>query len=369
MGFAQGRAVKNEIQQARTNVVDNLEAFRLQQPFWLPYKLYRLTAEYKAQRYLKHALQHDYPPFAERLAGIANGAGMPLRIICLFNAIEPMLSSEGGCAACPGACSRLAITGTRSVTGETIIARNFDYLPLVQPYYILRDSRPTKGFRAIEFSAAPLIGAIDGMNETGLCITYNYAYTTDASHSPAAPISVLVSQALARCSTVEEAATWIASQPRFGGALLMLADARGAIASLELSSTQHHLRRAELSENILFHTNRFWSDYMRHIQAPLNSRYTASAPRALRGMRLHESAEKRDKRFLALFESHTRLGETDLVRMMADHGPEDVPSAHTPCVHSDYWQTTACLLFFPRSRRIRVSYTNACVAQFTEFRM
>src|SRR3569623_1073147 len=105
MGFAQGRAVKNEIQQARTNVVDNLEAFRLQQPFWLPYKLYRLTAEYKAQRYLKHALQHDYPPFAERLAGIANGAGMPLRIICLFNAIDPMLSSEGGCAACPGACS------------------------------------------------------------------------------------------------------------------------------------------------------------------------------------------------------------------------------------------------------------------------
>ena len=60
-----------------------------------------------------------------------------------------------------------------------MVARNFDYLPLIQPYYLIRESRPQGRLRAFEFTTAPLVGAVDGMNEAGLCITYNYGFTTD----------------------------------------------------------------------------------------------------------------------------------------------------------------------------------------------
>ena len=52
-----------------------------------------------------------------------------VEVSCLFNALEPVLSSVGGCIACPGACSAVAVRGSRSITGKPMVARNFDYLP------------------------------------------------------------------------------------------------------------------------------------------------------------------------------------------------------------------------------------------------
>ncbi len=51
---------------------------------------------------------------------------------------------------------------------------------------------------------------------------------------------------------------------------------------------------------------------------------------------------------------------------MADHGPTGTPDENTLWMHSSYWNTTACLQFFPKSRRIRVSYSNACQAHYGE---
>ena len=97
--------------------------------------------------------------------------------------------------------------------------------------------------RSLEFITAPMAGTIDGVNEAGLCITYNYAFTLDRPNQPAGMISMAISEALASCRTVAEAAEWITSRPRWGGGLLMLADATGDIASLEFSSTRSQLRR------------------------------------------------------------------------------------------------------------------------------
>ena len=169
MGFAQGAGLQHKIHGAR-QVLAKLEAFRLQQPWWLPYSGYRWLAERKASHFLTRALNRHHPALSQRLAGIAEGAGIGLRTIHLFNALEPVLSSVAGCTACPGACSAVAVRGRRSITGEPMVARNFDYLPLVQPYYLIRESRPQGGLRALEFTTAPLVGAVDGMNEAGLCI-------------------------------------------------------------------------------------------------------------------------------------------------------------------------------------------------------
>jgi hypothetical protein len=368
MGLAQGAGVRGKIHAARRALAD-LEAFRLQQPRLLPYSLYRWLAEQKAARFLAGPLERDFRAMGERLAGIAEGSGLSSSAIYLFNVFEPLLSSVGGCTACPGACSAVAIRGGRSATGEPIIARNFDYLPLVQPFYVVRESRPQGKLRSFEFTTAPLAGTVDGMNEAGVCITYNYAFAFDEPTAPAAPISMAISEALECSRTVAEAADFITSKPRFGGGLLMLCDAEGDIASLELSSTRSSLRRPAAGEDVLFHTNAFASASMREVQVAWNAVYTDRAPTPLRGRRLHQSSERRDERFRQLLSQAEAFGVEELGGVMADHGPAGIASDDTPCVHGSYWYTTACLQFLPRSRRMRVAYDTACNARFEEIEL
>ena len=163
---------------------------------------------------------------------------------------------------------------------------NFDYLPIVQPFYSLRESRPTGGMRSLEFITAPMAGTIDGVNEAGLCITYNYAFTIDRPDRPAGMISMVISEALARCRTVSEAADWITSRPRWGGGLLMLADPSGDIASLELSSTRSKLRRPEGDTDMIYHTNCFGAGEMCEVQVPATAVFTDRVPTPLRGRRV-----------------------------------------------------------------------------------
>lgn len=364
MGFDQGAGVRDKIH-AASQILSLLEPFRLQQPGWLPYPVYRWLAEIKSRRYLSQCRENI--AMNQRMAGIAEGAGVSLNAICLYNAIEPLLSSVGGCTACPGACSAVAVRGRRSVTGEPMVARNFDYLPLIQPLYLLRESCPQRRLRAIEFTSAPLAGAVDGMNEAGLCITYDYAFTTDTPSAPAAPISMVIAEALGGCQTVTEAADWISQRPRWGGGLLMLSDATGDIASLELSSTRSHLRRPEEGVDVLHHSNAFFNNTMQQVQMPRDAVYADSAPTALRGRRLHQSSESRDQRFKELLDHGELLDADKLAALMADHGPTHTPNADSPCVHSSYWQTTACLQFFPQTRRMRVAYDTACQARYVDF--
>ena len=368
MGMAQGAGVREKIHAARRSLAD-LEAFRLQQPRFLPYSLYRWLAEQKAARFLAGPLQRDFPAMGQRLGGIADASGLGLNTIYLFNVFEPLLSSVGGCTACPGACSAVAIRGGRSATGEPIVARNFDYLPLVQPFYVMRESRPHGKLRSFEFTTAPLAGAVDGMNEAGLCITYNYAFAFDEPPAPAAPISMAISEALECSRNVAEAADFICSKPRFGGGLLMLCDAEGDIASLELSSTRSNLRRPAAGEDVLFHTNAFASDHMRQVQVAWDAVYTDRAPIPLRGRRLHQSSQRRDERFRQLLSQAEALTLNELGAIMADHGPAGIASDDTPCVHGSYWYTTACLQFLPKSRRMRVAYDTACQARFEEIEL
>jgi predicted choloylglycine hydrolase len=248
-----------------------------------------------------------------------------------------------------------------------VIARNFDYLELVQPYHIVRENRPAEGLRSFEFTVAPLAGAMDGVNEAGLCIVYDYAFTLDQPAEPAPSISMLVSGALQRCLTVAEAADYLATRSRWGGALLMMADGTGDIASLEISSTRCELRRPAAGQDYCLHTNRFQTAAMRSVEAPEDAVLDSHAPVAMRGKRLHESAERRAQRLEELMQKGGAFGLDKLNRVMADHGSEGKPSAYTPCVHSNYWNTTTCVQLLPRSRTLRIAFTRPCEARFHEF--
>ncbi len=365
MGFTQGKALKEKITGLWRSMA-RLDAFRLEQPGWLPYGLYRRLAAMKASKALVPALQKDAPAMLSRLEGISVGSGMPLRNLCLMNAMEALLSSlQGRTIAPPAGCSALGIRATRSSMREPVIAKNFDYIPLLVPFYTIRDSRPDRGFRSLQFTVAAMPGAVDGLNEKGLCITLNYAFVIDPPR-PAPLITMIIAEALAHCKTVSGAVEWISQRPRWGAGILLLADAAGGLACLELSNTRACARHAPPLEDWLTCTNVCLCPELREVQVPETELFSERVPAPLRGKPVLAWHARRACRIEELVRAKLKISPDDLAAIMSDHGGAGIPDGTTPCVHTDYWRTTAALQWYPARRRVRVSYTNACAANYVE---
>jgi len=368
-GFAQGLGLSGVVRSS-IDILEQLESFTLRKPRWVPYRLFRSQAARLAEAYLAGPVQETFPECWAYLQGLARGSGLDLRLLLLLHSLEAAICSLDDSTEVPSlmACSTVAVRGRASATGEPIIAKNFDYLPLVRPYYAIRDSRPDKGCRALEFTVAFLSGTLDAVNERGLAVSYNYAFSTDVG-SPAPTISLALAEALRRFGTVVDAVSWIQEQPRCGGGLIMLADASGDLASLELSPTRTEVRRPSPGEDTLVHTNLYSTDRMREVQLSRDAVYSGKAPKVLRGQRVLEPFSCHHERLDGLLSGRGALNTDDLARVMADHGEAGVPSADTVCVHSPYWATTACCQLLPRSRRLRIAYDYACRAQYEEFNL
>jgi predicted choloylglycine hydrolase len=371
MGVAQGTTLREKIQLGR-HELDRLEVFRNERPWWLPPKVFLRFAEHKVSAMVAPGFTKKYPEMNDRLKGISHGAQVPLRSLYLLNGFESLMASVEGryyIQAALGGCSAVAVRGKSSASGQPVIARNFDYLTVVVPFYAFRESRPKNGLRALEFFTAPSAGTIDGMNEAGLCITYNYALAVDKPAKHSGLISMAISEALAKFTTVAEAAEWIASRPRWGGGLLMLIDATGDIASLELSSTCSELRRPADGEDFIFHTNCYAAPKTCSVQVPLEAIFNRRAPRQLRGQRVLGSACCRRERLSELLPNSGPHDSNSLTKLLGDHGPNGEATSDTVCMHGDYWNTTASLQWFPAERKVRVSYTSTCQAEYVELRL
>jgi len=373
MGAAQGIGMRQKLHQCR-QILSRLDPFLRRKPWWLPYESYKKLSQRKAKRFLAGPLQKQFPEIKERLHGIAEGAELNPIELYLYNSLDALISSVTHMIVIPplSGCSAVAVRGGKSASGEPVIARNFDYLPIVQPIYAIRECHPSGKYRSLEFTTAPLCGTLDGVNERGLCITYNYAYVADRP-SGAPTISMVISQALSVCSNVTEAAEFIAKTPRWGGGLLMLADETGDLASLELSNTRSRLRRPADNEDLLFHSNAFHTEEMREVQVSDRAVFSHKAPVALQGHRVLESSECRNCRFRELLSRGNSFGTEELSEVMSDHGADGEPSLNTICKHSSYWNTTASLQLFPASRSMRVAFDFTCQARdkglYEEFRL
>lgn len=364
MGIAQGSAVRPLILQAMEVCLKD-PSFRQGYPWYIPTWFLLWAGKRRAARLLAEPLKRDFARMHERLCGMSEGSKLDLRLTYFCNAYEAMLASVSDRSAVPPACSAVAVRGKLSATGDIMVARNFDYVPIIQPFLIVREDRPTGGYRSFQFSVATSASAFDGLNECGLCITYNYGHTVDEA-PPTGTVSMLISEALERCKSVNEAAELISKRPRWGGAILMLADARGDMASLEISSTRTRLRRPSAGDDFLCHTNCFHTTEMRQVQAPDSAVFTEAAHESLRGHRVLESAEVRYARLTQLLGRSAALSLEQLMAIMSDHGADNCPSQTTICVHGGYAKTIATANFQPRQRKMRVDFTSACQAQCIE---
>jgi predicted choloylglycine hydrolase len=360
MGYQQGLHAGEAIRHLLENL-HNLEVFHLEKPALVPFKVYVTMAVRRAVGEMWSDVSEYYPRQKARMEGIAKGADIEEPILFLALAAELMIAQTNYRL---GACTAAAVGAEKSALGEPIVMKNFDYPPFFQPYYISRMCQPAEASSSLNVTTAPLAGCHDGLNEHGLCISCNYGYGTDMPNVNV-PVSMLVQEALENCSTTREAIEFLRAGKRSGGALLLVADASGDMATVELSSNFSGVRRPQ--DGILVNTNHYKCREMSSYDIPRNAYYTSKNVKAMRGVRVHESSELRYSRAEQLFSTMETVAMKDMLGIFSDHGESGRGDDNTICRHGPYLSTTCSIIMLPASKRLLVAYGNPCEAVFTDF--
>jgi hypothetical protein len=367
MGAAQGRACAPQLRQLDRAVVE-LMAVPIESALG---KLAQSAGRYLvpafggvARRLLMRDLRAHYPRQYDRMIGIARAAGVPLSWLFVGPGVEVALNRVSYVR--PGACTAIAVTGARARAREPMIVKNFDYPDAARDTYAVRVSRPSRrGLAAsIDVTAAPLSGSHEGINEHGLAVAYNYGSFTGRAGARV-PITNLVQELLEQCRTVDDALAHAARRPRTGGAILMLADARGEVASVELGPDALAVRRAADCGDALAHANHAVTEAMGERDVPHDAVLSRWNPAPVRGERVHASSEARHARAEALLDAHGgAVSERDLVAIASDHGA-GVGDDHSICRHGPYYRTTCSVMLFPQRRTLQVMFAAPCEADYT----
>lgn len=166
------------------------------------------------------------PEAMQEVCGIANGFGLGmdeafdfLHIGCL-NDLAAIARDEDGCTA---------------FAREGVVAKNRDFRPehAALQRIFLHEDPAWGGRRVLCLGSLGAPGAwSSGMNSDGLALADTQIATDD--HGPGMLRYFLMNRLLATCATVEQALAAIRALPHAGGGSLVLADASGACAAVEL---------------------------------------------------------------------------------------------------------------------------------------
>lgn len=360
MGYQQGLQAREALLYL-ADMLPHSESLRAQRPFYLPVKAFLYNLAARSLREFLPDLSAHFPKQRKRLEGLARGSQMREEFFCLMMSMEIMRThfdyNIGGCTAA-------AVGSERCVQGEPVLIKNLDMPRELQPSYITRLSQPSSGFRSLEVTNAAGLGCYDGVNEQGLAVSCNYAFGTDLP-KVMAPVSLVVQEILENCSTAREGVEMALGSKRAGGALLLLLDAEGDMASVELTPNFGGVREGE--SGVIVNANHYLTSDTVPYGIPQNAYYSARAPLGLRGLRVHESSELRLSRALQLMEEKEVFSLKDLVTIFSDHGEGGRGDNNSICRHGEYFTTTCSVIIMPRSRRLLVTYGSPCDSIYTDF--
>jgi hypothetical protein len=178
-----------------------------------------------AERRLGRELSRHFPHLAESLAGLAGGAGVP----------RSWLLRRVAGAAPPGPGRETAVASAVGTAG--LLAASQD------GPWIVRRSRPEGGHAAVELARPWQVAASAGVNETGLAVVAVAGRGADGRAG--APACLLAQDCLQRFSTLDAALDWCRVRPAGGVAGILLADARGELAGIDLRGGARRILRPE----------------------------------------------------------------------------------------------------------------------------
>lgn len=157
-------------------------------------------------------------------------------------------------------CSTWAAVGSATTDGKPLLAKNRDSRHELLPLQIFVTASPAVGFRHVSVSSAGSPGIFSsGMNERGLAIADTYVCSVDIG--PGLPDYSLMMHILEEHDTVRSALDYLSSVPRMGRNNLILADATGDLAVVELGHKTSAI--IEARNDVIVNTNHFVSPNMK----------------------------------------------------------------------------------------------------------
>lgn len=256
----------------------------------------------------------------EEIAGIAAGCGRPFADVLALCARSELLPPtypapalpswlaamrEGGAA---NECTAVALDAGRTLAAQPLLAQNWDWLGSQRrAMVLLRVDTGDNRYMTLTEGGMP---AKIGLNMHGLGVCLNILRSPDDGPGSGVPVHVLLRRLL-DCADVGAAASVVARVHTSSSSNILCADARGAIASFELSPHGHATVAA--SDGALCHTN-----HCIGTPPPADSETT------------NPSSFARLRRAGTLLAARARHGVADLQALLRDAADAELPICRLP---------------------------------------
>jgi len=213
-------------------------------------KMYlHIPEEYKAEIYgLSKYASNDYNHIAENY----------LRVLYLHGAHDIGHALQD--LALVG-CSSFAAWGNKTVDGQLLIGRNFDFYAGddFAKNKIIAFVNPTEGYKFMSVTWAGMIGVVSGMNERGLTVTIN-AGKSEIPWVAKTPISILTREILQYAETIDEAVTIAKKRQVFVSESIFIGSAKDKKAiTIEVSPQNFGVYEVQNTSQLIC-SNHFQSD-------------------------------------------------------------------------------------------------------------
>lgn len=260
------------------------------------------------------------PDTVEELRGIADGSGIPLEHIEAMN--FPMYTAIRR-ANIIEECSTYAVGGAATADGKTYLLKTRDQpVDQFQFEHVMLERRYADGSSIVEVNAAGIItNPGSGMNEAGLAVGTAGSWSRQRmrihlSSLGQAYVMPDMHYVLRNATTVHEAHQVLGSTPRLAGMNIVLADATGEVATVEVTSDAALLTVPEDAIAVL--TNHYVHPDLRELNDPPEA--NPSSHQRLTTITNY----LRDRR--------RRISALDMLRLSMDHehGPQNSVCRHSP---------------------------------------
>ncbi|MBN2155638.1 MAG: hypothetical protein JW776_06325 [Candidatus Lokiarchaeota archaeon] len=312
----------------------------------------------KMEKNIEKILPNQY----EKLTGIAEGFGLKTEKLAkaLFFEnfsgkmdLDTKVPRGRGCTA--------GIVTNRFNQG--FLVKNFDFPIELEQYQIIRFcDLTTNEYSTVGMGEGPLPGIVSGINEKGLGITMNAAYSTDLDLANP-PGTMFVQEVLETLKTTDEAVDYLMKAPMPVGWIFLILDKNNDGRIVERSATTGAVRAMEPVESgyITCASNNYMDPTMKAHQIPDDSEWTVEG---LEGFKIIELSNWRLKRMRELMEDQAGrrlITASSLREAVSDHQRPPNEMDETVCRHSNnLFKTLSSVYINPRKMRISFQDGNPC---------
>jgi predicted choloylglycine hydrolase len=187
------------------------------------------------------------PAHMEEIVSLAESSGIEQRTILLAQCFLDLTNSV--------ACATIALPASASPDGVARMGRNLDFpsLNIADKLSVVMVYKPAGAYQFVAIGWPGLVGVLSGMNEHGLTLA-NMEVSRAPRFPSAMPYPLLYRTVLEKCRNVDDAIALLERTPRQSANNLMLMDAAGNRAVVEIKPESIAVRRA-IDDQPLISTN------------------------------------------------------------------------------------------------------------------